>query len=363
MTTTGMLITGANGFFGCHLIKELQSRGIEKLTCIVRAEDRHRAHQRLQAASQAHQLDLAIDTIEVIAADLSETDFGLGEREFRQLMAGIDSVVHTGACVNFTATADQMLRTNVEATTTLLDLARSANVRRFVHISSLAVVNGLSWPTAKPVPEVPIEDEPNQAISHYGRSKLGAERCCFEAAAKGLDVTVLRLPYLLASTSRLAINYHGYLDVVLRAVLHLEASFDDEFSLHHLPVDRCADWVATVTLAPSVPPVMHVVQPLSLPWRAWLDAAKAMGQPMALAPMEDWYKRLRQAAMVSHSSGLLEAIAFLRLEPTHKRWMHMNAHDLQFENQQLSTLVPEAENHLTLPETYLQGVIRQLCKN
>ncbi len=91
---------------------------------------------------------------------------------------------------------------------------------------------------------------------------------------------MLRLPYLLASVSSFALNPHVYLDVVLRAALRIGSSFDDVFSLHALPVDLCARWVARMVLAPEVPLVVHVFSYPPVEWRDWIDAASALGEPL-----------------------------------------------------------------------------------
>jgi thioester reductase-like protein len=358
--SNGVLVTGANGFFGCHLLQELQQRGVARLRCLIRAEHREGARHRLEMAVNDFRLDLRLDAIDVVAADLSKPGLGLSEEERRDLLVGVGSIVHAGACVNFTASGDQMWRTNVEATQTLLQMAEATGVSRFIYISSLAVVNGLAWSPHEIVREGPLQLTGASGLSPYARSKRGAEQCCFSAASKGLEVSVLRLPYLLASASTLAINRHGYLDVVLASVLQLGSSFDDVFSLHPLPVDHCADWVARVALATSVPPVIHVLHETPMFWRDWLEAARAMGVAIELEPMETWYSRLRQAAVRTRRRGLLEAIAFLKLDPTHRRWMEMNAHRLQFENRNLRDFVPESAAPLQLSMAYKQGVLEQL---
>ena len=361
MTNTAVLITGANGFFGTHLLWELHQRGVQRLRCLVRGDTEEQARQRLQEALQRHRLALPFESLEVVAADLSKANFGLPPERLAGLSAGIDTVVHAGACVNFTASADQMQRTNVDATNTLLQLAKATGVRRFIQISSLAVVNGIDWPAGLVVAEEPIPLDRHSKVGNYGRTKLAAERSCLDAAGPELEVSVLRLPYLLASESQGGINPHGYLDVVLRAVLLLGSSFDDAFSLHPLPVDRCAAWVAEVMATPAAPSIAHVLHPDSMPWGAWLEASDAMGYPIALEPMEAWYSRLRQAASDRRDPRLLEAIAFLKLEPTHKRWMHMNAHCLQFDNHNLCAVVAEASRPQQLAMKYKQAILKALA--
>lgn len=360
MASNCVLLTGANGFLGSHIVGELQQRGATRIKCLVRADNHATASKRLQSAALKYRLDLRFQDLEVVAADLGKPRLGLNELAFQQLMEGVDRVVHAGACVNFTASAELMHRTNIEGTSLLLQLAQAKGVKRFIQISSLAVVNGLEWPDGQSVPEEPIATDQRQAVSAYATSKFGAEELCFRASVKGLELSVLRLPYLLASETRLGINTHGYLDLVLRAVLQLGASFDDDFRFHPLPVDRCARWVADVMEAATIPRVAHVLHPDAMRWQEWLTAAEGMGNTIEREPMEHWYKRLRQAAMESHHPHLLKAIAFLLLEPTHKCWMWMNAHRLYFVNEKLSTIVAEASESLQLSTSYKQAMLSEL---
>jgi nonribosomal peptide synthetase DhbF len=361
MANSGVLVTGANGFFGLHLLQELKQLGVAPLKAMVRAETVDGAWQRLKLAEQQYQLALERGDLEVVPCDLSRPGCGLSEQSRDHFLEGIDTLVHAGACVNFTASPEQLMRTNAGGTTQLLELARTAGIRRFLQVSSLAVCNGLNLSDQHPVPEAPLNDQPKAGLSSYGQSKLAAEQSCYRFVAKGLEVSVLRLPYLLASESSFALNPHGYLDVVLRATLSIGASFDDAFSLHALPVDLCARWVARMALTPEVPLVVHVVSDPPVQWRDWIDAASALGEPLRLEPMEQWYGRLRKAVAASRSPYLMAAIAFLSLENSHKRWMHVNAHRLSFANHKLCTLVPEAAIPLELSVDYRQTVLRQLA--
>ena len=361
MADSGVLVTGANGFFGLHLLHELQQLGVTPLKALVRAETMDGAWQRLKFAEQQYQLALELEGLEVVPCDLCLPDCGLSEQSRDHLWEGIGTLVHAGACVNFMATPEQLLRTNAGGTSQLLAMARTAGIQRFLQVSSLAVCNGLKLSDQQPVPEAPLNDQPKAGLSSYSQSKLAAEQSCYHFAPEGLGVSVLRLPYLLASASSFAPNPHGYLDVVLRAVLRIGTSFDDAFSLHGLQVDLCARWVARIVMAPKVPLVVHVVSGPPVEWRDWMHAASAFGEPLRLEPMEQWYDRLRKAAAASRSPDLLAAIAFLSLETSHKRWMNGNAHRLSFANDNLCSLVPEAARPLELSMDYRQTVLRQLA--
>ena len=143
MADSGVLVSGANGFFGLHLLQELQQLGVAPLKALVRAETVDRAWQRLKLAEQQHQLALERKGLDVVPCDLSLTDCGLSEQSRDHLLEGIDTLVHAGACVNFTASPEQLMTTNAGGTTRLLEMAITAGIQRFLQVSSLAVCNGL----------------------------------------------------------------------------------------------------------------------------------------------------------------------------------------------------------------------------
>ncbi len=138
-------ITGATGFVGGHLIRAARERGYEL-----------RALTRGWRPPQD-----GIDWVEG-ALDRPEA--------LHKLARGADAVVHIAGLINAPDRAG-FAAVNVAGTAAMIDAARRAGVRRFVHISSLAA------------------REPS--LSDYGWSKAKAERL---VAASGLDWTILRPP-------------------------------------------------------------------------------------------------------------------------------------------------------------------------
>src|SRR2546427_8180790 len=90
------------------------------------------------------------------------------EHALRDGCAGAEVVFHVAGKI-VARTAAEFMATNRDGTANVLEAARDAGVRRFVHVSSLAVAG----PTT---PGHPIDEErPPAPITHYGRSKLAAE--------------------------------------------------------------------------------------------------------------------------------------------------------------------------------------------
>ena len=141
-----ILVTGATGFIGSHLVERLMAQG-RAPRCLVR---------RTSAARS-----LTRGGIELAQGDL-ESGAGLDPA-----LRGVDTVIHL-AGVTKARNAAEYDRGNALATANLLGAA--AHVDRFVHVSSLAAAGPST--ANRPLTEA---DEPHP-VSRYGRSKLAGEQ-------------------------------------------------------------------------------------------------------------------------------------------------------------------------------------------
>ena len=123
ITKGTVLVTGGTGFLGAYVIRELLDKGYA-----VRAI---RRGNTLPAFIPAHRLQQA----QWIAGDVLDVS-GLEEA-----MEGVDGVIHTAAMVSFSGRdRSELFRVNVEGTANVVNAALTQNVRRFVHVSSVAAL-------------------------------------------------------------------------------------------------------------------------------------------------------------------------------------------------------------------------------
>jgi len=156
-----ILVTGGTGFIGSHLLDRLSALG-EPARCLLRRKARPR---RLPAG------------IEAAYGDLTSGE-GLEEA-----VRGADTVIHLAGVTKALAARDYYAG-NVRATETLLR-ALAGRTIRLVHVSTLAAIG----PSAdgKPVDE----DAQPRPLTHYGKSKLEAERV---VRALAPDAVIVRPP-------------------------------------------------------------------------------------------------------------------------------------------------------------------------
>lgn len=166
-----ILITGATGKVGSRLAKRLAQRG-DQVRALVRDLTRAAA--------------LGEARIELAEGDLLKVD------SLAAAARGVDAVVHCAAFFRG-ATPEQAHAVNDLGTQHLAIAARAASVKRFIFTSTGLVYGSNGGRLAQ-------EDDPCAPTVAYPVSKLAAER--FLLAFEGLDVRVLRLPFVYGDGDR-----------------------------------------------------------------------------------------------------------------------------------------------------------------
>lgn len=166
-----ILITGATGFVGSYIIRTLLSHGYHKL---------HATHRATSS------FDLVADVqqhVRWIEADLSEDILSNDQ------LGDIQVIIHAAALVSLDKKDKSTLfQVNIEGTSSLVDFALAAGVRRFIYISSAtALGQGVD---AELIDEM-TEWEETPGLSDYAISKQYAEREVYRGMMEGLEVIIL----------------------------------------------------------------------------------------------------------------------------------------------------------------------------
>ena len=154
-----ILVTGADGFIGSHLVEELVDRGHD-----VRAFVLYNSFNSWGWLDESSpRIKQALD---VFSGDIRDPN------GVRQAMRGCDVVLHLAALIAIPYSyhsPDTYVDTNVKGTLNVVQAARELGVERVVHTSTSEV-----YGTARFVPIT--EDHPLQAQSPYSASKIGADQ-------------------------------------------------------------------------------------------------------------------------------------------------------------------------------------------
>jgi len=163
-----IFLTGATGFVGHHVARELAAQGAD-LRLLVRKSSKLQNLEGIKG--------------EIHIGDLSDPE------SIRPALEGCDALMHVAADYRLWIPDPQaMYRANVDGTRELLRMAREAGIKRVVYTSSVATMgfrkDGI----------IVNEDTPvtlKAMVGHYKRSKFMAEQVAIEAAKSGQHVMIL----------------------------------------------------------------------------------------------------------------------------------------------------------------------------
>jgi NAD dependent epimerase/dehydratase len=177
-TSRSVLVTGAGGFIGSHLVELLVARGA-KVRGFVRYTSRG-------DRGWLDRLDpTVLSEVDVYTGDLTNPEAVVGA------LAGCDTVLHLGALIPIPYSyrhPREFVAANVVGTLNVLEAARRADLRRVVQVSSSEV-----YGTAQTIP-MP-EEHPLHPQSPYAATKVGADQLALSYARSFELPVVIARPF------------------------------------------------------------------------------------------------------------------------------------------------------------------------
>jgi len=221
-----VLITGATGFVGSAVVRQLSRHSNNSVVAAVRRQ----SVLLPQSIKQVLVGDLLVDT------------------DYAAALEGIDVVLHAAARVHVmdddaSGSLAEFRKVNVEGTLNLARQAVQAGVKRFVFISSIKV-NGEGTAINKPF-------KPDDAVTTqdpYGLSKWEAEQGLFELASEtGMEVVVIRPPLIYGSGVKA--NFQKMIEWVKKGVPLPLGSVNNKRSL--VALDNLVDFILLCATHPK----------------------------------------------------------------------------------------------------------------
>ncbi|MDG5493327.1 non-ribosomal peptide synthetase [Niveispirillum sp. BGYR6] len=268
-----VLLTGATGYLGTYLLRELLQRPDRAVTVLVRAADDGAARQRLLNAV-AHYFGtdgaaalLGHGGLSVRAGNLRHPDLGLGKAGFTGLAASVDAILHSAANVSHIGHYSDFQADNVAATAHLLDLAEQHGRTSGGRTADLHLISTLSVCGRPPEDGFRLFTEYDPAPdgeeeNYYVRSKQEAERLVLRARDRLANASIHRVGNVVfaADGGPLQRNIKENAFFRLMGALARLGAVPDDSHLWLCHVDRVAQAVLALAESPALANLTHHVE-------------------------------------------------------------------------------------------------------
>ena len=196
-----IMVTGATGFLGIHVLKAFLDNYDGKVYCLVRKGKYESPEKRMMNMLMYYFDDpykeLFESRIICVDGDITSKEQVTGFSEYK-----FSTIINCAACVKHFAADDVLERINVQGVENLIDFCKN-NGRRLIQISTVSVA-GEGSDGVPPMSRVFCENDlyiGQNITNEYIRTKFLAERAVLEAVSEGLDGKVVRVGNLMSRNS------------------------------------------------------------------------------------------------------------------------------------------------------------------
>lgn len=293
-----VFLTGATGFLGAFLLREILVQTRAQVVCLVRARDASCAGDRV--AGSLRQLGLWSDSfhprIEAIPGTLDQPRFGMGNL-FHRLAETVDVIYNNGALLSFVASYGDLKGSHVHGTREVLLLASTGPRKIVHHVSSVAVFDGIAY-RGRTVAESMRPIDSRGIRLPYAQCKWMSESLVWSAVDRGMPATIHRPSLISGSSVSGAWNRGDLLCRMIKECIETRTLPGDlDIELDFSPVDYVSRSVVHLSLQPSsVGRAFHLQSSRPMRLEGLGEILRSFGYEVEPIPYSEWIGRIERRA-------------------------------------------------------------------
>jgi thioester reductase-like protein len=290
-----VLLTGATGFLGAHLLADLLRSTRAQISCHVRAADVTSGTARVIENLCQYGLwrDEYTSRLAILPGDLRQPRLGLDAATWERLAETLDAIYNNGALLGFVADYRDMKASHVDPTNEMLRLAASGRVKAVHHVSSTVVFDSRDY-RQRTITESTEPLESREIYVGYSQCKWVSETLVRAAAARGIPVTIYRPDFIAGSARDGGFNTADFLARLFKSIIELGIMPGDlDLELYFSPVDYVSGCIAFLSPQPaSQGRTFHLQNPRAIHLEALGNILRSLGYEVRAVPYHDWLARL-----------------------------------------------------------------------
>ena len=289
------LLTGATGYLGSYLIRELIKQTKLTIYCLVRGADLVKAQVRLQKNIESLGLsDGEKSRVIVVCGDLSKPKLGMAADDYEALTETIDTIYHNAALVHFLHTYEGLKKVNLEGTKGVLNFAAKNKLKPVFYVSTISIFSKFGKKEEVILEDDNLKDSGILPIG-YTQSKWVGERVVWQAKERGLPVMVFRLGHLVGDTSTGECNGDDFVFRMIKAILSIGAYPDMAGRIEPIAVDDVAKSIVGLSLDnQNIGGAYHIMNPKPVYFDRLLDYADKKGIVLKPLKRKEWVKEIER---------------------------------------------------------------------
>ncbi|GAA3029406.1 thioester reductase domain-containing protein [Actinokineospora globicatena] len=286
-----VLVTGATGYTGAYLVRELLDRGDADLLVLARGSDAEDVVVRVRANLEHYGIWHPGDDSRLrgVAGDIGRPYLGLDRATYHAVATDAELIVHNAADSRWTIPYQQAKPVNVLGTVEVLRLACRSRIKPVHYVCSTGAFPGVdgavTW-TEDPLPD------PEGVVGGYRQTKWVADTLVHAARDRGVPASVYRPGALTGAQDTGACATDTFINHLIRGWVQLGAAMRYDFRLELVPVDYCAKAIAHIALSGAAPATYHLPGARTVDMDEIVDHLIALGHPLRTLPYRRWREEL-----------------------------------------------------------------------
>lgn len=289
-----VLITGATGFVGRHLLRAwLAADDDVEIFALARPNGQVPPCERIERELGLTATESA--RVRAIEGDLTLPYFGRTASKFAELGEQIDAIVHCGAAVSYAATYKSLRTTNVLGTQEVLRLAAEGHPKPVHLLSSTNIFTSTALLGRASLEEDIALDSFASVYGGYAQTKWASEWLGAQARRRGLDVRVYRPSVISGHTQTGDSNLDDILCRFVKGCIQLGMAPALDAELNIVPIDWVVSSLVELFRMPQrAGDAFHLTHPGSVRIPELVEHVRSYGYPLEIVDFEVWRARMTE---------------------------------------------------------------------